>query len=310
MDCLTAIQPYAGPRLDAFRFPTDTAVFAVGDVHGQRHKLRELLGTIAAVRTPGQRRVLVFLGDLPDRGPDTLGTLEEASTAADTFGFDEALHLPGNHELMMLDALEHLMAGGDPAHPRVQNWLRNGGVAALLEAYPGLDHTNLHAAATAFVARLPLWNGTPWMAMLRAAPSHLRVGDAVFVHAGITPKAPLATALGFPQTQHLDAKVGDHHWAWVRRPFLEWPFGFTEEGRLTHKDATTPGVLVVHGHSYPTGVNGTWLNSADRLLRGLARVQQSARLNLDGGAAAGHMVAGAVLTHQGWHLAAADGMDA
>ena len=51
-------------------------VFGVGDVHGCARELNALLGAIAAIKTDSDcGRRLVFLGDLIDRGPDNIGTL-------------------------------------------------------------------------------------------------------------------------------------------------------------------------------------------------------------------------------------------
>jgi protein phosphatase len=86
---------------------------AIGDVHGCRTELEQLLGELGYVierddagrpvgaAHPAGRRV-VFLGDLVDRGPDTPGVLRLAMgmVAAGT-----ALAVPGNHEQKLLRAL-------------------------------------------------------------------------------------------------------------------------------------------------------------------------------------------------------------
>ncbi len=72
----------------------------VGDVHGCRPELEELLASLGygiedeVIRHPDQRR-FIFLGDLVDRGPDTVGVLRMAmaSVAAGT-----ALCVVGNHD--------------------------------------------------------------------------------------------------------------------------------------------------------------------------------------------------------------------
>ena len=52
----------------------DETVFAVGDVHGCADELRVLLDTIGglAAQSSGKRR-LVYLGDMINRGPDSVG---------------------------------------------------------------------------------------------------------------------------------------------------------------------------------------------------------------------------------------------
>jgi serine/threonine protein phosphatase 1 len=314
MFTLTDTVPVTGPRLDAFAFPADTAVFAVGDVHGHKRKLAELLDGLADVRTPGKRRHLVFLGDLLDRGPDSVGTFHLAATAGREYGFDDVTYLPGNHELMLLDAMDWmanpLRAGAKPvlnAEPKLGNWLVNGGMAVLEEVKPTWGAGDWMGDRDALVEALPLWNGVPLLDHLRTCATHLRVGDAVFVHAGVAPKRPLADTLDLDRASHLDSKVGDRHWAWVRKPFLEWPFGWTEDGRCAKGDGK-PGKLVVHGHTAPAGVRTGWLDDPELLLRNFGKFH-SARLCLDGGAAQNLLVAGALLTDAGVRLAAADGLD-
>src|SRR5690349_12513638 len=85
----------------------------IGDVHGCRTELEELLTTLGYelerdpagrpvnARHPGGRRA-IFVGDLVDRGPDTPGVLRlvMGMTAAGT-----ALCVAGNHEVKLLKAL-------------------------------------------------------------------------------------------------------------------------------------------------------------------------------------------------------------
>lgn len=86
---------------------------AIGDVHGCRAELEELLTALGYViarddagrpvnaRHPDNRRV-IFLGDLVDRGPDTAGVLR---LAMGMVGAGNALAVPGNHEAKLLRAL-------------------------------------------------------------------------------------------------------------------------------------------------------------------------------------------------------------
>lgn len=85
----------------------------VGDVHGCRAELEELLGELGYVvcrddagraigaRHPEGRRV-VFVGDLVDRGPDVVGTLRLAMGMVDD---GDALCVCGNHEQKLARAL-------------------------------------------------------------------------------------------------------------------------------------------------------------------------------------------------------------
>ena len=78
-------------------------VFAIGDVHGCASELRVLLDTIARLATEasGKRR-LIYLGDMINRGPDSVGVLELWAAGEEARGVDHVDRLMGNHEIMML----------------------------------------------------------------------------------------------------------------------------------------------------------------------------------------------------------------
>lgn len=298
-----------GPRLDAFAFPEDLALFVVGDVHGRSRALAELLDGLSSLPTHGKQRVLVFLGDMVDRGPDSLGALRLAATAGRAYGFDVVHYLPGNHELMMLDALAWMR---DPRHqgatpllhatPGLGDWLLNGGEQALAEAVPGWGSGDWAGDAAAFEAALPSWNGTPLLRHLAQGPASLVFGDALLVHAGVAPKRPVMETCGLSRRCHLEDPYHQRHWAWIRKPFLQWPFGWPQEG-VGAKGDGKPGYLVLHGHTSVAGASAAWLQNPDRLTAGLDKLH-SARVCLEGGP----MVLGALLTSDGLQLAATDGL--
>ena len=78
--------------------------YAVGDVHGRLDALQPLLVSLAkdaAESAPGEKPLLIFLGDYVDRGPDTRGVLDRLldRRLADAF---EVHALKGNHEHALL----------------------------------------------------------------------------------------------------------------------------------------------------------------------------------------------------------------
>ena len=87
----------------------------LGDVHGCRNELVELLGRLGytvstepghdrprfVVNHPDGRRV-IFTGDLTDRGPDPVGTL---ALAMDMTASGHALVVQGNHDAKLAKAL-------------------------------------------------------------------------------------------------------------------------------------------------------------------------------------------------------------
>ena len=83
----------------------DAQVFAIGDVHGQADTLAATLDAIASVPRSHLVRRLIFLGDLIDRGPQSLAAISLYKSAGDLAMVDDVILLPGNHELMLLDGI-------------------------------------------------------------------------------------------------------------------------------------------------------------------------------------------------------------
>lgn len=122
-------------------------VFVIGDLQGCRGELDLLLDRIEA-KAPRAR--LVFVGDLVNRGPDSLGCLRRIRAMA-----DRAQIVLGNHDL-------HLLA--------VANGIRPRGRSDTLEAL--LAAPDLHD--------LLQW--------LRQQPLSLMAGGHLIVHAGVLPQ--------------------------------------------------------------------------------------------------------------------------
>ncbi len=102
-------------HVDSIRtLPPNTAGrdFFLGDLHGETGKLAAALETVGF--DPQHDRVIA-VGDLIDRGPDSLNAL----ALVDEPWF---FAVRGNHEQMMADAL----AAG-PDSPAFAHWMRNGG---------------------------------------------------------------------------------------------------------------------------------------------------------------------------------------
>jgi serine/threonine protein phosphatase 1 len=97
-------------------------LFIVGDIHGEMDLLEQMLekidGAIGLVKLTNP--LLVFVGDLVDRGPNSaevLGRMMELTTEFPA----NVVCLLGNHEQMLLDFLDAPIA-------RHARWMRNGGI--------------------------------------------------------------------------------------------------------------------------------------------------------------------------------------
>lgn len=199
--------------------PADTRVYAIGDIHGQRERLAALHAEIAADAegTPQRRRVIVYVGDYIDRGPDSAGVLD-LLIAKPLAGFT-SVYLKGNHEDYILRYLDgDLEAGG--------SWIVFGGDATLrsygIDAPARLpDYTELVDWQRELSNRFP---ATHRRFLNALALSHIE-GDYAFVHAGVRPGRAFA-----------DQTAADL--MWIREEF--------------HNSTKDHGYVIVHGHSVVT----------------------------------------------------------
>ena len=203
-----------------FAGPEGKRLYAVGDIHGRLDLLDDLLGRIEddVADRPVETAVVVFLGDLIDRGPDSAGVIERLSTLADFPA--KTLFLLGNHEEVLLRVLD-----GEP--DIAYDWLGFGGDACV-ESY-GVDAASLQAMDEARIAQV-LRGAIPasHIAFLKSFGDTFRFGDYLLVHAGIRP----GVAIEAQKPQDL---------RWIRRPFLA--------------DEHDHGCLVIHGHTISEGVD-------------------------------------------------------
>ncbi|MEO6248585.1 MAG: metallophosphoesterase family protein [Sphingomicrobium sp.] len=191
--------------------PPATRVYAIGDVHGCLEALERLLTEITLDSASYTGRViLVMLGDLVDRGPESAGVI------------DRVLHrrLPGDEQHVLMGNHEEAILGVYQGSVEPRGWLSYGGLQTL-ESY-GIDRTEHFARAFDLGRRMHEAIPVDHVDFLRSLPDQLRIGDYLFVHAGIRP--------GVPIEQQIPADL-----RWIRSGFLD-------------SDADH-GVTVVHGHS-------------------------------------------------------------
>ena len=110
--------------------PPGHRAYVVGDVHGRLDLLEELLAKIHAElqHHPARRVLLVFVGDLIDRGPSSAQVIERLRTYRGRES--RPVFLLGNHEEVMLRVI-----GGDAQ--LLARWRWFGG-AECLQSY-GVD---------------------------------------------------------------------------------------------------------------------------------------------------------------------------
>ena len=146
--------------------------YVIGDLQGCAHEAEALLQKIA-LDSEGDARIL-FVGDLINRGPESLLALRRMKTLAETSG-GRVEALLGNHDLHLLavaagaqaaskaDTLDEILAA--PDREELLAWLRGRPLAMFVDA-----HLLVHAGVA------PQWDAAQTMALANEVEEVLR-GD-------------------------------------------------------------------------------------------------------------------------------------
>jgi serine/threonine protein phosphatase 1 len=188
--------------------------YGVGDIHGRLDLLDRLLDKIHGDirRRPARKVLLVFVGDLIDRGPNSAQVVERLRTYRHP-GIS-TVFLLGNHEEVLL----RILAGEADL---ITKWRWFGGTECL-NSY-GVDTRSLAGLAEEEALEI-VRKAIPkeHVEFLETFDDSCRFGDYLFVHAGIRPGVEI------DQQRQSDLR-------WIREPFLF--------------DETDHGFVVVHGHT-------------------------------------------------------------
>jgi len=135
-----------------------TSLIAIGDIHGCPRSLEAM---IAKIDEQGYgSRTIVFVGDYIDRGPDSKGVVDFLMEFREE---RDCIFLRGNHEQMLLDAVES---------NNLDLWLMNGGKSTLESYGATYERYNIPDDHLEFYRDTKMYYDTP---------------DYFFVHAGLAP---------------------------------------------------------------------------------------------------------------------------
>lgn len=225
-------------NVDPARLPLPAMPLApIGDIHGRLDLLDALLAGLP------DDCLEVYLGDLIDRGPDSLGVLRRVRERQ--LAGKVRVALEGNHENMLKIALWSPVK--DARGDAFLTWLVNGGLTVMAQLFPGevVDHkSNAHAIA----AQLDTWGPRIEEALRQHGVVDLLKGLEIihweadgrlaFVHAGLHPYIATDEFLRDADHQMLP---DDEEFSpiWTRKPWM------------TDADAmpASEPALVVHGHT-------------------------------------------------------------
>lgn len=162
----------------------DKGIDVIGDIHGHLHRLEALLTELGYERRNGSwrhpERSVLFMGDLIDRGPEQIGTIDTVRRMVDA---GNAICLMGNHEYNAIGYATSREGGGHLRERSPKNELQH---KAFLAA-TGLD-TPLHREMISWFRTLPMY---------------LNVGGFRFAHAAWHPSD--IARLGDGRAAYLDA---------------------------------------------------------------------------------------------------------
>lgn len=196
--------------------PDGRRVYAIGDVHGRADLLKNLLADIQRDALSGDykgRPVLIFLGDYIDRGFQSREVID--ILLGDLMSPFDTYFLKGNHEAAMLQFLSEPGMG-----PR---WIEHGGAETLV-SYGVRPPRSRTATDEWAIASQELKRLLPreHLQFLMSLQLSLRIGDYMFVHAGVRPGVELD-------------QQSEYDMLWIRDEFLN--------------DTRALGAVVVHGHT-------------------------------------------------------------
>lgn len=201
----------AKPDTAPARIPAGERLYAIGDIHGRVDLLERIARAIEeddASRDEADTTI-ILLGDLIDRGPDSAAVI---AMAREWQKRRKVRILSGNHEEMFLLSFYKLAA--------FRNFVRIGGRETVLSYVDksAFQAAGLEEAQQLMIEAVPREDRE----FLHGFETMIRVGDYLFVHAGINPDLELE------HQQAADCR-------WIREPFLSHNGDF--------------GCVVVHGHT-------------------------------------------------------------
>ena len=190
--------------------PAGRRIYAIGDIHGRDDLFEAMIGAIEEDAAGHPDSMVILLGDLVDRGPESAGVLIRAR------GWQQRRPvriLAGNHEEMFVESFRRKEV--------LRHFLRFGGRETLL-SYGIQPRARGKAELAALQELMAAVVPEDHLEFIRGFEELIVVGDYAFVHAGIAPEV----ALKAQQPQDL---------RWIREPFLSY------RGAHSH--------VIVHGHT-------------------------------------------------------------
>ena len=249
------------------------ATIAIGDIHGWREPLDELLAAIRPRLSAGD--TVVFLGDYIDRGSDTRGSIDAVLAFRDSVPA-RVVCLVGNHEEWLLRTMSnhqcHSWLLGMEGFTTIRSYSTEA--ARTLRAAAGDAGANLYQGATALPYEV-FFDALPdsHREFLTSLSPYCETADGICSHAGLHPSiADLDRQgrvltwghAGFPDEyrgsayvlygHHNDPELDPNGWPWPRRVGRTIGLDTISHGVLTA--VALPGPDIVQSARYEFAVRG------------------------------------------------------
>ena len=195
----------------------------IGDIHGELGLLDSLLEAI--IKYDPQE--IIFVGDYIDRGPQSREVVDRIMELECPVSC-----LMGNHELMMLNAIEDSAFG----YNAMELWYRNGGEATL----QSFGFSGFFSFQSQMDSRYLKFFRSLLLSHVMEPGAGMRI---LATHAGVSPSIPVADQLLLKDYQDLQQYIRD------RRLDLGDSFLWTREDFFNSPAHLWNGFMVIHGHT-------------------------------------------------------------
>jgi serine/threonine protein phosphatase 1 len=195
----------------------------IGDIHGELVLLDRLIEHISRFKP----ELIIFVGDYIDRGPHSKEVVDRIMNME-----TEVVCLMGNHEMMMLNAMEDMGYGSSP----IELWYYNGGEATM----HSFGFTSFFNFQSRMEPEYQEFFKNLGMCFRLEPVKGLKI---LVTHAGISPAIPVRDQIGMKNYLELNRYLLERHiepadsFLWTREAF----FGSDPDQWDNH--------LVVHGHT-------------------------------------------------------------
>ena len=238
----------------------------IGDIHGELALLDQLLENINRLNP----EVIVFVGDYIDRGPHVKEVVDRILALK-----SKVVCLMGNHEMMMLNAMEDMGYGSSP----IELWYYNGGEATM--------HSFGFTSFFTFQSQMePIYLDFFQNLGMSYRFEPVEGLKILVTHAGISPAIPLMDQIGMKNYRELNRYLLEKH--------IEpgGSFLWTREAFFSSDPLRWDGYLVVHGHTpvlklkrfiASSGRNNFYFAENDLCIRRVHKGEGIASIDIDSG---------------------------